>query len=183
MRTRTLACLLGISLPLVACVSPRSAHVPAQHAQDSLLVDGLFFTGRSDTRGGTADTLVVAVELQNRRNVPLRLDYGACVLEPRLMRAGRESTQPAWALSARPDSSLRRRNDGTIGVLFTNACLMYLVTATIAPGERISPREFQWREGLDSVAADSLHGTFRVIARLTLQGKRFDVGAGILQLK
>ena len=175
--------MLSTAAYVAACAPPPSSAAQAQHTRDSLLVDGLFFIGRTQTKGGTADTLAVAVEIQNRRNVPLHLEYGACVLEPQLVRPGAATTQPAWALSARPDSSLRRRYDGTIGVLFTNACPAYLARATLAPGERMSPREFQWREGLDSIVADSLHGQFRVRARLSLLGKRFDVPAGVLQVK
>jgi hypothetical protein len=174
--------MLSTAACLAACASPRSSPAPAQHAQDSVLVEGLLFVGRSETKGGIADTLAVAVQLENRRNVPLYLEYGACILDPQLVRPGTASARPVWALSARPDSSLRRGNDGTIGVLF-NTCPAYLARATLASGERFSPREFQWREGLDSIAADSLHGTFRVLARLSLLGKRFDVPAGVLQLK
>ena len=182
MSTRTITHVLSTVGCLAACASPRSSPAPAQHAQDSVLVEGLFLMGRTETRGGTADTLAVAVELQNRRTVPLYLEYGACVLDPQLIRPRAASARPAWALSARPDSSLRRGNDGTTAVLF-NACPAYLARATLAPGERFSPREFQWRGGLDSIAADSLHGTFRVLARLSLLGRRFDVPAGVLQLK
>src|SRR5688572_6930264 len=150
MRTHTLTFMLSTATCLAACASPRSSPASAQRAQDSVLVEGLFFIGRLETKGGTADTLAVAVELQNRRNAPLYLEYGACVLDPQLVRPGNAGARTAWALSARPESSLRRRNDGTIGVLFTNACPAYLATATLASGERFSPREFQWREGLDS---------------------------------
>jgi hypothetical protein len=175
--------MLSTAACVAACAPPRSSAAQAQRSQDSVLVDGLFFIGRTQTKGGTPDTLAVEVELQNRRNVPLHLEYGACVLDPQLVRPGTATSRPAWALSARPDSSLRRRYDGTIGVLFTNACPAYLAIATLAPGERMSPKEFRWREGVDSIAADSLRGQYRVRARLWLLGRRFDVPAGALRLK
>src|SRR3954469_24282539 len=118
MMTHMLVCGLAIAASMTACASPRPPTALAQHTRDSVLVDGLLFTGRAETKGGPADTLTVTVELANQRTVPLHLEFGACVLDPRLVRPGTANAPIAWALSARPDSSIRRRNDGTLGVLF-----------------------------------------------------------------
>jgi hypothetical protein len=164
-----------------ACPAPGRRPAPPQEARDSVAVDGLLFTGTTRVWGAGADSIAVAVRLTNRRAVPLAYGYGACVLDPRLVRPGGTPDRPAYAWSARPESSLVRRSDGSLGAVYWG-CPMYLAMGRLAPGASDAPSEFAWREGLDSVRADSLRGPYRVVARLRLLGRAFDVPAGAIRL-
>ncbi len=131
--------------------------------------------------GAAPESIGVAVRLTNRRAARARVEFGACALDPRLLPAAGAAARPAYAWSARPESSLVRYPDGSVRPVF-RACAMYAVVADLAPGDSLAPDEFTWREGLDSVRADSLRGAYRVVARLRLSGRRYDVPAGVIRL-
>ena len=150
-------------------------------AQDSVAIDSLLLRGRTETRGASGDTLLLSVELVNRRRGVLALEYGACALEARLVRPGTSAAQPAYAVFSRPDSSIVPLRDGRLTAIYF-ACPSYLARASVAPGGTFSPAELHYRAGLDSIAADSLHGLFGVVARVHLLGQYYDVPAGTLQL-
>ena len=170
--------------PLVAlgtgCPVARHA-APAQQARDSVAVDGLVLAGTTRVWGTGAESIAVAVRLTNRRAAPVEFSYGACVLDPRLVRPGGDPRRPAYAWSARPESSVVRLNSGALGGVHW-ACPLYLVKATLASGDSAAPPEFAWRARLDSVRADSLRGAFRVVARLQLLGRAIDVPAETVRL-
>lgn len=167
---------------VVACSALPARHLGiVRSAQDSLSTDSLLLRGRTEVRGASHDTLLLAVELVNRGRTSLALEYGACALEPRLIRPGASAARPAYAFFSRPDSSMVRLRDGRL-IAIHFGCPLYLAMATVAPGGAFSPAELHFRAGIDSIAADSLHGVFGVVARVHLLGRYYDVPAGTLQL-
>jgi hypothetical protein len=62
------------------------------------------------------------------------------------------------------------------------AAVVSAVLADLASGDSLAPGEFTWHEGLDSVRADSLRGAYRVVGRLKLSGRTYDVPAGAVRL-
>jgi hypothetical protein len=173
--------LAAVVATLAACGPPSRRPATILVPVDSLAVDGLLLRGRSTISGSAGDTLLLAVGLENHRPEALELEYGACAIDLRLVHPDGSADRPAYAFSARPGSSMVRLNDGRLGAVYF-ACPAYLARASVAPGAKVSPAEFHQRTALDSVAADSLHGTFRVVARTRLLGRSFDVPAGTLRL-
>jgi hypothetical protein len=164
-----------------ACTRPRPA-APAQEAHDSVVADGLLLRGTTRVWGAGAESVRVAVRLTNRRAARARFVYGACALDPRLLPAAGPARRPAYVWSERPESSLVRHPDGAVRPVFWG-CPAYAVVADIAPGDSLAPNEFTWQEGLDSVRADSLRGAYRVVGRLKLSGRTYDVPAGTVRLR
>jgi hypothetical protein len=175
--------LVTVLAALLACTAPPPVRLgTVLLTQDSLAVDGLLLRGRTVTHGAAGDTLLLSVELVNRGRDTLALEYGACTLEPRLLRPGATDSQPVYAFFSRPDSSMVPLRDGRLVALYF-ACPAYLARASVAPGATFSAVEFHYEAGLDSIAADSLHGAYNVVARIRLLGRYYDVPAGMLQLR
>lgn len=170
---------LAATCASLACAGPEPASIIT--SADSTRLDGLLFRGHVALAGRDSDTLMLAVELLNQRKDTLTLEYGACAMDPRLIRPGHADAHPAYAFSSHPESSVVRFPDGRMGAIHVG-CPSYLVRAVVPPGGSARAPEFQWKAALDSIAGDSLHGTFDVVVRLRFLSVHTDVPAGTVRL-
>ena len=133
--------LCGIGLCVAACTDSRAASLAeAQQTGDSLVAGDLFFQGSTRIWGARGDSISVVVRLTNRGETTVQVEYGACLLDPRLYAAERGGERLAYAWRLRPDSSLRRLSDGSIGAVFP-ACLRALEPgAPRAPPRPLPPQ-------------------------------------------
>ena len=142
---------------------------------DSLDVDNLAFFAKSEVVGPRRNALQLSVRIQNRRDSTVAVEFGACALEPRL---ARPAPGRSFVLLPPGSPTMRLRHaDGTWGEL-TEACPLYLVKASIAPGAWLDSREFIRSAKTGRLLAEPRPGVYRVIARIELLGRLFDVPAG-----
>lgn len=102
------------------------------------------------------ETVVTATNTGDRR---VAFSFGNCALRLRAFRTPARDAEPIWRSELRIPP----------GFDDPRVCLLYLASVTIAPGESVSPREFQARIPLYEVLGDSLtDGRYHFTAELAL---------------
>ncbi|MDQ3309886.1 MAG: hypothetical protein M3497_07140 [Gemmatimonadota bacterium] len=139
--------------------------------------EGLAYRATTRLVPGTPDTLMTRVTAANITRRPIHIEYGGCALQVRAYRSAARSGQPVWR------SEGRQPVDGTSSY----TCPLYAASATIAPDESFSPREFSLRVPVPEVLADSLlNGRYHFSVSLHLnriQTPAFPAGEAELALR
>ncbi|HKO16162.1 MAG TPA: hypothetical protein VJU87_07980 [Gemmatimonadaceae bacterium] len=83
----------------------------------------------------TRDSLLVTVTMRNQGAAPVRLEWGACAMSPRLYETAGLSRPPVYDWLGRSTTT----PPGAGG----RACPLYLALHTLAPGDTLAPRELR----------------------------------------
>lgn len=127
-------------------------------------IAGLSFSATTTAADGR---LRPSVSFKNTNDKPVHLEYGACSVDLLAFRTPQRTGTPAW-------------NSGALGY----ACLAYLRTGTIAPGETQSPGEYNPTFPIATMLGDSLpSGRYYFKAAVRLNWRSVSVDAGDAEVK
>jgi hypothetical protein len=143
--------------------------------EDSLIVGDIAFLAHSEVIGARHDSLRLSVRIQNRRDSTVAIGFGGCSMESRLARP--DAGPPFVLLPPGSPTTRVQRADGTWDEM-TEVCLPYLVQRSLAPRACLAGREFTWRGTTRRLASRLTPGVYRVIARIELLGRFFEIPAG-----
>lgn len=150
---------------LLVAASCRPAATPGPTADTPRPVDTprFRFSARAVVAPSSAgDSLITIVTVRNRADSTVHVGFGACPVEPQLLRA--EGTV-AWTMPPHP-------------------CPLYLRLDSLRAGAEMSPDEFTVAVPVAEILDDSLPtGDYRVRAHVRLDRDTATVDAGTVRLK
>ena len=161
------------SIGLLVCLTAALAcrHRSAGPPRPSL--DGVRFMARAEVLSPGDSVLDIRVRAINGSRRMRTLEYGACSMDVLVSSVGltpeRQWSHVAWY-------------NGPAG---RHACLLYLASATLTPGDSVAPGEYSRRIPIRLILGDSLPpGRYRVIGRVGANGRSSgDLDAGQFDLR
>jgi len=127
-------------------------------------ISGLRYRVETRVEPGSPRELRTVVTVTNSGPRRVSLEFGACTLLLRAYRTPARTGRPVW-YSERARPRWAGKDD------FGYACPMYLAHRVLAPGESVSPKEFQARVPVPEILGDSLpEGRYSFTAQLGFAG-------------